>query len=81
MAVQKEVKHVSQKKLLSTAEIGKRLKILRGGRSQAEISAATGIGISALNNYEAGLRVPRDEAKAALAQFYHMSVDDIFFTD
>ena len=71
---------MSQKKLLPLSEIAKKLKQLRGQRSVAEVSKATGIGISALNNYEAALRIPRDEAKAILADYYGLTVDNIFFT-
>ena len=60
--------------------IGMRLRNLRGNKSREEVSSATGIGISALTNYECGLRVPRDEAKFALASYYGVSVDDLFFS-
>lgn len=72
---------MSQKKLRSMQDVAFVLRSLRGERTVLDVSEATGIGVSALNNYEAGLRMPRDEAKAALAQFYGLSVDDIFFTD
>lgn len=60
--------------------IAKNLRELRGDKSQSEVSAATGIGISALNNYEAGLRLPRYAAMTALAYYYKKPVDEIFFT-
>lgn len=59
--------------------IGMRLRNLRGDKSREEVSIATGIGVSALANYECGLRVPRDEAKFVLANYYNVSVDDLFF--
>lgn len=59
--------------------IGARLRNLRGEKSREEVSNATGIGVSALANYECGIRVPRDEAKFALANYYNVSVDSIFF--
>ena len=60
--------------------IGARLKLLRGPKTIEEVSKATGLGRTALSNYEAGFRVPRDEAKLILANYYERTVDEIFFT-
>lgn len=65
--------------MATPAQIGERLRALRGDRTIMEVSRATGIGRPALSNYEAGLRVPRDEAKLALANYYEKTVDEIFF--
>lgn len=61
--------------------MAQKLKELRiaSGKSVAEVSAATGIGSSALRNYECGLRVPKYQAMAALADCYDCSVDSLFF--
>lgn len=56
-----------------------KLRALRGDRTLDEVSEATGIGRSALNMYELGKRLPRDEAKIKLAKFYGVSVEEIFF--
>lgn len=61
-------------------QVAENLKKLRGNKPVSEVASATGIGVSALLNYEAGLRMPRYEAMAALAYYYGKSVDDIFFT-
>ena len=61
------------------AMIGKRLRELRGDKTMEEVCAATGIGRSALNMYELGYRMPRDEAKIKLAAYYGVGVEDIFF--
>ena len=58
---------------------GERLRALRGSRTLETVSNDTGIGRSALNMYELGLRIPRDEAKITLAEYYGVSVEDIFF--
>ena len=71
---------MDEKKPLPLEEIARRLKELRGETPVSEVSIATGIGVSALNNYEAALRFPRDEAKAKLASYYARTVDDIFFS-
>lgn len=59
--------------------IGARLRNMRGNRTLDDVSRATGIGRSALNMYEIGHRMPRDDAKITLAAFYGKTVDEIFF--
>lgn len=59
--------------------IGKRLVTLRGNRSQEEVAKKLGISISALSMYEQGNRIPRDEIKIKIADFYGMTVQEIFF--
>jgi len=61
--------------------IGEKLRTLRGPRTMAEISDATGIGHSALNMYELGERIPRDDVKLKLAKFYGVNVEWLFFED
>jgi transcriptional regulator with XRE-family HTH domain len=65
--------------LLDAKEIGARLRKLRGERTIAKVSEDTGIGVSALTMYELGNRIPRDEAKLALAGYYGVTVDSLFF--
>lgn len=60
-------------------EIGKRLKDLRGDRSMQEVAAALGITRQAYWLYESGERVPSDEMKAKIADYYGVSVNMIFF--
>lgn len=59
--------------------IAKRLIMLRGEKSQKDVAQAVKISRSALAMYERGERVPRDEIKERLAEYYEMSVQDIFF--
>lgn len=56
-----------------------RLKELRNKRSVRSIAKEMGISPSALCMYEAGLRVPRDDIKVRIAEFYGVSVGSIFF--
>ena len=65
-----------------TITVGERLRDLRksAGKSIEEVSNDTGIGRTALGNYENGLRMPRDKAKIALAQYFGKSVEEIFFS-
>ena len=60
--------------------IGRRLRELRGVfRTQAEVADATGIDRTALSRYESGAAVPPDTAKIALASYYGVSVESIFY--
>ena len=60
--------------------IGKKLRELRGTKTIQEVSQDTGIGITALSNYENGYRVPRDETKFVLAKYYNVNLEDLFFS-
>lgn len=60
-------------------EMGKRLIKLRGNRSQAEVAKCCSITPTALSNYERGDRIPRDDVKVRLANFYGVSLESIFF--
>ena len=62
-------------------KIAKRLVALRGEKSQAEVAAALGISPSAYSMYENGERIPRDEIKKKIAEYYKRSVTTIFFAD
>ncbi|MGX7632594.1 helix-turn-helix transcriptional regulator [Bacillus thuringiensis] len=52
---------------------------LRNGRSREEVAKAVGISISTLQMYENGQRIPRDNIKIKLANFYGVKVQTIFF--
>lgn len=64
----------------SKENIGRSLLKLRAERSRNEVASAIGISISALQMYENGQRIPRDEIKYALAKFYHKSIEEIFYS-
>lgn len=61
--------------------IGNRLTELRknANKSRLQVAKDTGITISALSNYENGLRIPRDEAKQRIAGYYGVSIDELFY--
>lgn len=63
---------------MSNKEIGRRLRELRGSRTIKESAADLGISVSALNMYELGERVPRDEVKVKICKYYGCGLD-IFF--
>lgn len=61
--------------------IGARLKELRKakGKTIAEVAKAVEISESALSMYECDQRVPRDNIKVALADYYNKPIGKIFF--
>lgn len=65
--------------MLNAKEIGRRLVKLRGNTSRDVVAKAVGISVSAISMYENGERIPRDEIKIKLANFYKKSVQEIFF--
>lgn len=52
---------------------------LQKGCTATEVANACGITRSSVQMYECGLRIPRDSVKIKLAQFYGISVQDLFF--
>lgn len=61
--------------------MGKKLKELRGKRSVTEVAKAVGVSHSSISMYEIGERVPRDDVKIKLANYFGVSVESIFFAD
>lgn len=59
--------------------IAKKLIELRGTKSREVVASACGISISALAMYEQGERIPRDDIKIRISNYYDNSVEDIFF--
>lgn len=59
--------------------IGKRLSQLRGNKTREEVASDLGISLSALQMYENAQRVPKDEIKIKLANYYKKSVQELFF--
>lgn len=58
---------------------GKRLTILRGEKSQAEVAKDIGIAVSTLAMYEVEKRIPRDPIKIKLADYFGTTVQKIFY--
>ncbi len=59
--------------------IGERLRRLRGSRSQKEVADALGVTTMAISFYETGKRIPSDEMKLKIADYYNRSVAFIFY--
>ena len=58
-----------------------KLVAARGKRTREEVAKAVGISLSAISMYETGARVPRDEIKVKLADYFGASVQSLFFDD
>lgn len=61
---------------------GTKLKVLRLEKRKSQQRAADDLGISksALAMYERGERIPRDEVKIRIADYYGESVQSLFYT-
>jgi len=59
--------------------IAEKLTSLRGDKTQDEVAHAIGISTSALSMYECGERIPRDEIKIKIAEYYNVTVSEIFY--
>ena len=59
--------------------IAERLLDARGDKSRKIVADAVGISISALTMYELGHRVPRDDIKVRIADYYGCTVQALFF--
>ena len=66
---------------MNSFSVGDKLTKLRGNKPQETVARAVGISISALSMYENGQRIPRDEIKIRLAEYYNVSVQSVFFAN
>lgn len=62
-----------------TKTIGARLIEARGDQRREVVAAAVGVSLSAIAMYENNERVPRDEIKVRLADYYGTTVQALFF--
>lgn len=61
--------------------IGAKLRALRGSRTQQEIADDLNITKSAWAMYEKDQRIPRDEVKVRIANYFGKTVQAIFYTN
>lgn len=61
--------------------IAGRLTKLRGSTPREEVATKLDISVSALQMYENGQRIPRDDIKMKIAAYYGKTVQEIFFDD
>jgi len=65
--------------IVDPVESGRRLRKLRGDIPRSVVARKLGLSYSSLEYWERGVRMPPDEAKVRLANFYNKSVQEIFF--
>lgn len=56
-----------------------KLRQARGDIPREKVARENGISVSALAMYENGARVPRDDIKIRLADYYSKTVQELFF--
>lgn len=66
---------------MNRAHIAQKLRKLRGEKSREEVAIAVGVTASAISMYESGNRVPHDEIKVRLANYYGETVQSIFYSE
>lgn len=64
---------------MNKKKISEQLILLRNGVSREEIAKSVGISVSAIQMYETGQRIPKDEIKVKLANYFGVTVQSIFF--
>ena len=57
--------------------IGERLRKARGDTPREVVAKEVGVSVSALSMYEIDQRVPRDQIKIKLADYYKTTVQDL----
>lgn len=58
---------------------GSKLRALRGDKTIEKVAEDLEISYSALAMYEHEDRIPRDDVKVKIADYYHTTVQSIFF--
>ena len=71
-----------EKTMLDKETMAKHLREMRisKGKSVAQMAEETGLGETALRNYENALRIPRYESMFKIAAYFNTTVDAIFFS-
>lgn len=64
---------------MNKKEIAKKLVELRGDIPREKVCSDLNISFSSLQSYELGIKIPKDETKIKIAEYYGVSVQDIFF--
>ena len=72
---------VSNFETMDAKVIGERLRELRGEKSVAETAKALDISPSTWSMYENGERIPRDNIKLRIANYFRKPIHLIFFAE
>mgnify|MGYP000395935167 CR=1 len=65
---------------MNKTKIGKKLLSLRGTKRRDDVAKDLGISSSTLAMYETGKRIPRDETKVKIANYYDVDLVELFYT-
>lgn len=65
--------------VVDAKEVGRRLIELRGTKTQEKVAADIGTSVSAIGMYERGERIPRDEIKVKIANYFAVSIQELFY--
>lgn len=68
--------------ILDSDSIAGKLVKLRNEKniSQSQVAESLGLTRAAISQYETGQRIPSDEIKIKLSNYYGVTVQDLFFT-
>ena len=66
---------------MNPVRIGQKLRELRGAKTAAAVAEDIGVCVSSIFMYERGERIPRDEIKKRISDYYGVPLQDIFFFD
>lgn len=66
---------------MNRQKIASTLRVLRNKRPREEVAMACGVTAQAISMYETGARIPSDEIKQRIAEFYQKTVQEIFYND
>jgi transcriptional regulator with XRE-family HTH domain len=68
---------------MNRKEIGKRLLKLRTdkGLLQHQVAESIGVDKSTIGAYERGYRLPRDDVKVKLAEYYKVELSGLFYSE
>ena len=58
---------------------GEKIRTLRNKKSKRKVAEELGISFSSYVKYERNERIPRDDIKIKIAEYFGTSVQDIFF--
>ena len=67
------------KEVYKLKTIGQKLVELRGKMTQEELATKLEISNTAISMYENDKRIPRDEVKKKYADFFNVTVQELFF--
>ena len=65
---------------MNKTKIGKKGRRLRGTKRRDDVAKDLGISSSTLAMYETGKRIPRDETKVKIANYYDVDLVELFYT-